>query len=29
VYGCSAGGNPRGLVLVLIAAVFVARRRRR
>lgn len=28
-YGCSASGNSRGLVLVLFAAAFVARRRRR
>jgi len=28
VYGCSVGGNPRGLVLVLVAAGFVIRRRR-
>ncbi len=29
VHGCSAGGNPRGLVLVLLAAGFVIRRTRR
>jgi Ca-activated chloride channel family protein len=29
VYACSAGGNPRGAVLVLVAAALVVRRRRR